>query len=288
MPGAASRDAVGELGALRGANARRWCVVIDGPNMPNLGARDEGIYGKVASLADLQRFVAEVAAAVGVEVEPFASNHEGEILKNSQIHSSATRVDGYLINPAGLTFPARRPVTPWSIPASLSSRGPLLQPLPPHRHGRPDRPAPLPLHPLGGGHADGPAPVQLRRRPPRPGPRPRRRCLPRRRHLPPLLGPRMIVHTVSLKWNENVTPADVAEVEAALDGLPTLGAVEELLHGENLGLNPATAATCDYAFTVRLKDEASFAAYLAHPDHVAVGELLGPLVAARMSTQLRA
>jgi len=98
----------------------------------------------------------------------------------------------------------------------------------------------------------------------------------------------MIVHTVSLKWNANVAPADVAEVDAALDGLAALDGVEGLLRGPNLGLNPATAATCDYAFTVRLADESAFEAYLAHPDHVAVGELLAPLVAARMSAQLRA
>lgn len=98
----------------------------------------------------------------------------------------------------------------------------------------------------------------------------------------------MIVHNVSLKWNANVTPADVAEVDAALDALARLDGVEGILHGENLGLNPATAATCDYAFTVRLKDEASFAEYLAHPDHIALGELLIPMAAARMSAQLHA
>jgi 3-dehydroquinate dehydratase II len=99
-----TRPGAGGLADLRGADARRWRVaVIDGPNMPNLGKRDEGIYGKVASLADLQAFVAEIAAAVGVEVVPFASNHEGEILEF--IHSSADEVDAYLINPAGLTFP---------------------------------------------------------------------------------------------------------------------------------------------------------------------------------------
>jgi 3-dehydroquinate dehydratase-2 len=92
------------MGPLRGTEAGRWRIaVIDGPNMPNLGRRDQEIYGEVASLADLQEFVAQVAAAVGVEVEAFASNHEGEILEF--IHSSAARVDGYLINPAGLTFP---------------------------------------------------------------------------------------------------------------------------------------------------------------------------------------
>jgi hypothetical protein len=97
----------------------------------------------------------------------------------------------------------------------------------------------------------------------------------------------MIVHNVSIKWNANVGPADIAEVDAALDALPTLDGVESLLRGPNLGLNPATASTCDYAFTVRLADESAFAAYLSHPDHVALGELLAPLVAARMSAQLR-
>lgn len=92
------------MGPVRDVDARRWRIaVIDGPNMPNLGARDEGIYGRIASLAELQEFVAEVASSVGVEVVPFASNHEGEILEF--IHSSAAEVDGYLINPAGLTFP---------------------------------------------------------------------------------------------------------------------------------------------------------------------------------------
>lgn len=96
-------DAAGP-GALRSTGSRRWRIaVIDGPNMPNLGARDEGIYGPIASLADLREFVARIAAVVGVEVEPFSSNHEGEILEF--IHAGAGRVDGFLINPAGLTFP---------------------------------------------------------------------------------------------------------------------------------------------------------------------------------------
>jgi hypothetical protein len=98
----------------------------------------------------------------------------------------------------------------------------------------------------------------------------------------------MIVHTVSLRWNPNVAAAALAEVDAALDQLATLDGVESLLHGKNLGLNPATAATCDYTFTVNLADEAAFEAYLAHPDHVSLAELLAPLVAERMSAQLRA
>lgn len=87
---------------LRPDDARRWRIgVIDGPNMPNLGRRDPGIYGPIRSLADLQGFVREFAGVLGVEVLPFASNHEGEIL--DFIHATAEEVDGYLINPAGLT-----------------------------------------------------------------------------------------------------------------------------------------------------------------------------------------
>jgi hypothetical protein len=97
----------------------------------------------------------------------------------------------------------------------------------------------------------------------------------------------MIVHSVSLKWNDGVGPAEIAAVDAALDQLAGLEGVEGLLRGKNLGLNPATAATCDYAFTVRLADEGAFQAYLAHPDHAALGNLLAPLVAERMSAQLQ-
>lgn len=87
---------------LRSEGARRWRIaVIDGPNMPNLGRRDEAIYGPIRSLADLQDLVRDFAAELGVEVVPFASNHEGEIL--DFIHATAGEVDGYVINPAGLT-----------------------------------------------------------------------------------------------------------------------------------------------------------------------------------------
>jgi 3-dehydroquinate dehydratase II len=88
--------------SLRPADAPRWRIgVIDGPNMPNLGARDRDLYGPIGSLAELQAFVAGVAAEIGVAVTTFASNFEGEILEF--IHGSAADTDGYLINPAGLT-----------------------------------------------------------------------------------------------------------------------------------------------------------------------------------------
>lgn len=86
----------------RPQDARRWRIaVIDGPNMPNLGARSPEIYGPIRSLTELQELVRATADELGVDVEQFASNYEGEILEF--IHRTASEVHGYLINPAGLT-----------------------------------------------------------------------------------------------------------------------------------------------------------------------------------------
>ena len=76
-------------------------VIIDGPNMPNLGARNKRVYGVIASLADLQDFCKGFGAALGVTVTAFASNYEGAILEF--IHESGGSADAYIINPAGLT-----------------------------------------------------------------------------------------------------------------------------------------------------------------------------------------
>ncbi|GAA4674610.1 type II 3-dehydroquinate dehydratase [Gordonia humi] len=86
----------------RPPTATTWrLAVIDGPNMPNLGNRDKKLYGEIASLADLQSLVRDFAETLNVTVDQFASNHEGEIL--DFIHRTASKVDGYIINPAGLT-----------------------------------------------------------------------------------------------------------------------------------------------------------------------------------------
>lgn len=87
--------------SLRTGTKTHRIAVIDGPNMSNLGARNKRVYGKINSLSDLQAYVVETGQKLGVEVEVFASNYEGAILEF--IHESASHVDGYIINPAGLT-----------------------------------------------------------------------------------------------------------------------------------------------------------------------------------------
>lgn len=88
--------------SLRPDDARRWKIgVINGPNMPNLGRRDQKIYGPISSIEALEQLVGRHAELLGVEVVQIASNFEGEILE--YIHNSCGETDGYLINPAGLT-----------------------------------------------------------------------------------------------------------------------------------------------------------------------------------------
>lgn len=85
----------------RSGNRQHVIAVIDGPNMSNLGARSKKVYGKIGSLDELKAYVAGFGEQLGVKVENFSSNHQGDILE--YIHASASRVDGYIINPAGAT-----------------------------------------------------------------------------------------------------------------------------------------------------------------------------------------
>src|SRR5262245_32266963 len=87
--------------AFRTSAREHQIVIIDGPNMSNLGARNKRVYGAISSLADLQSFSKAFGEAIGVAVSSFASNFEGAILEF--IHQSAGSADGYVINPAGLT-----------------------------------------------------------------------------------------------------------------------------------------------------------------------------------------
>jgi 3-dehydroquinate dehydratase-2 len=53
------------------------------------------------SLAELEARVAQLGAAIGVQIVSFTSNHEGDFL--DWIHENADEIDGIIINPAGLT-----------------------------------------------------------------------------------------------------------------------------------------------------------------------------------------
>jgi len=134
-------------------------VIIDGPNMSNLGARNKRVYGAIASLQDLQNLCKGFGASVGVDVTTFSSNFEGAILEF--IHESARSTDAYIINPAGLTVGGLATMAALYRDRQAVHRSPLRE----HRSsahraaGRADRPPAFRIQRQRYGRHDGHAPL---------------------------------------------------------------------------------------------------------------------------------
>jgi 3-dehydroquinate dehydratase-2 len=75
-------------------------LLVNGPNLNMLGTREPEKYGKV-TLNDIEKALSIEAEKLGVDLETFQSNHEGEII--DKIQSSKNGVDGIIINAGGYT-----------------------------------------------------------------------------------------------------------------------------------------------------------------------------------------
>ena len=75
-------------------------LVINGPNLNFLGIREPDIYGK-NTFSDLLRLLSAWAEELGVEVEQYQSNHEGDLV--DKIQQAYGKFDGIVINPAAYT-----------------------------------------------------------------------------------------------------------------------------------------------------------------------------------------
>ena len=75
-------------------------LVLNGPNLNFLGIREPDIYGK-NTFADLLRLLSVWAEELGVEVEQYQSNHEGDLV--DKIQQAYGKFDGIVINPAAYT-----------------------------------------------------------------------------------------------------------------------------------------------------------------------------------------
>ena len=74
-------------------------LVINGPNINMLGARESEFYGTL-SLSEIQKYTEEKTKHLKIEITWFQSNIEGEII--DKIQSTLTsEFDGIIINPAG-------------------------------------------------------------------------------------------------------------------------------------------------------------------------------------------
>lgn len=75
-------------------------LVVHGPNLNMLGVREVDIYGQT-TLEEIDRALAEKAAALEVDLESCQSNHEGELVE--KIQQSRGNIDAIVINPAAFT-----------------------------------------------------------------------------------------------------------------------------------------------------------------------------------------
>ena len=75
--------------------------IINGPNLNRLGKREPAIYG-LQTLQELETKLAARAETLGVQIECFQSNHEGDLI--DRIHSWTDQgLDGIVLNAGGLT-----------------------------------------------------------------------------------------------------------------------------------------------------------------------------------------
>jgi 3-dehydroquinate dehydratase-2 len=79
----------------------RHILIINGPNVNLLGAREPATYGTV-TLADVEARLREQAADAGALLTLFQSNSEGELVERVQ-RAGREQVDFIIINPAAYT-----------------------------------------------------------------------------------------------------------------------------------------------------------------------------------------
>jgi len=75
-------------------------IIINGPNLNLLGEREQSQYGKI-TFDDLKKTCSEHSKKIGVKIDFFQSNLEGEIV--TKIQEARKQYDGLIINAAGYT-----------------------------------------------------------------------------------------------------------------------------------------------------------------------------------------
>ncbi|MFZ5880719.1 MAG: type II 3-dehydroquinate dehydratase [Chloroflexota bacterium] len=75
-------------------------LVLHGPNLNLLGAREPGVYGSL-TMADIDAKLVELGKTLGAEVTCRQSNHEGALI--DALHDARTWADGVVFNPGGYT-----------------------------------------------------------------------------------------------------------------------------------------------------------------------------------------
>jgi 3-dehydroquinate dehydratase-2 len=79
----------------------RSILVVNGPNLNLLGSREPAVYGH-ATLADVERELAQRASQLGVALQTFQSNHEGALIDRLQA-AQGDGTDFIIINAGAFT-----------------------------------------------------------------------------------------------------------------------------------------------------------------------------------------
>ena len=74
-------------------------LFVHGPNLNRLGSRDPGVYGTI-TLDQIIEAAGNHGRQLGLELLPFQSNHEGELI--DWLQGEAPHADAVVINPGGL------------------------------------------------------------------------------------------------------------------------------------------------------------------------------------------
>ena len=75
-------------------------LVLNGPNLNLLGRREPGVYGS-EGLAEIEAYLSEVGAGLGIEVGFAQSNHEGALI--DALHEAAETCVAVVFNPGAYT-----------------------------------------------------------------------------------------------------------------------------------------------------------------------------------------
>lgn len=75
-------------------------LIVNGPNLNMLGTREPEIYGH-QTLADIEEGARAHARSLGLEIEHFQSNNEGELV--SRIQAAVGKVSGLIVNAGAYT-----------------------------------------------------------------------------------------------------------------------------------------------------------------------------------------
>jgi 3-dehydroquinate dehydratase-2 len=101
-------------GQVASAGAHNRIAVLHGVNLDQLGRRDPAHYGSLTH-PQLERVISGFATELGLRVQVFQTNHEGEFVE--RLHRVEEMADGLILNPGAWTHYA------WAIHDALEVAG---------------------------------------------------------------------------------------------------------------------------------------------------------------------